>query len=163
MELEQFLELFNPLPGNCYMQVTTEPDETTKALASLMKNVNGELRVVYYTEDQELFDNLDVEKKQQVDSFAKPFRALPRDHDMIIFKDIFNQHLRPEQILKTAYTTLANAAHIIIMEKKGTMAIEETIELLDKFEFRSPNYIENVVEGYDLVMAKKLHMWGNGL
>ena len=163
MELQQFLELFNPLPGNCYMQVTTTPDETTSALDLLLKNVNGELRVVYYTEDKEAFESLDIEKKQQVDSFAKPFRALPRDHDIIIFKDILNQHLRSEQILKTAYTTLANAAHIIIMEKKGTMDIEATIEMLDKFEFRSANYIENVVEGYDLVMAKKLHMWGNGL
>lgn len=163
MDLNQFLELFNPLPGNCYMQVTTEPDQTTTALAQLMENVNGELRVVYYTEDKELFNSLDVDRKQQVDSFAKPFRALPRDNDIVIFKDIFSQHLRSEQLLKIAYTTLANAAHIIIMEKKGTMDIEATIELLDRFEFRSPNYIENVVEGYDLVMAKKLHMWGNGL
>lgn len=163
MELDQFLELFNPLPGNCYMQVTTNPDDTTIALGELMQNVNGELRVVYYTEDQEAFDALDVEKKQQVDNFLKPFRALPRDNDVVIFQELLSKHTKPEQLIKIAYTTLANAAHIIIMEKKGVMDIEATIDMLDRFEFRSPNYIDNVIEGYDLVMAKKLHMWGNGL
>ncbi len=163
MDLEQFLQLFNPLPGNCYMQVTTEPDQTTATLNELMQSVGGELRVAYYTEDQNAFDLLDIEKKQHIDSLAKPFRALPRDNDVVIFKDILSQHLRSEQLIKTAYTTLANAAHIIIMEKKGVMDIEVTIDLLDKYEFRTPNYIYNVVAGYDLVMAKKLHMWGNGL
>lgn len=163
MELDQFLELFNPLPGNCYMQVTTNPDDTTVALGKLMQNVNGELRVVYYTENQEAFDALHVEKKQHVDNFLKPFRALPRDNDVVIFKEVLYKHEKPEQLIKIAYTTLANAAHIIIMEKKGVMDIEATLDLLDRFEFRSPNYIDNVIEGYDLVMAKKLHMWGNGL
>lgn len=163
MVLDQFLELFNPLPGNCYMQVTTNPNETTTALGDLMRNVNGELRVVYYTEDQDAFEALDVEKKQQVDNFLKPFRALPRDNDIVIFQELLSKHTKPEQLIKIAYTTLANAAHIIIIEKKGVMDIEATIDMLDRFEFRSPNYIDNVIEGYDLVMAKKLHMWGNGL
>ena len=37
-----------------------------------------------------------------------------------------------------------------------------TKEMLEEFEFRSPNEID-VLPEYDLVMAKKLHMWGNGL
>jgi hypothetical protein len=48
------------------------------------------------------------------------------------------------------------------MQKKGTMNIEETLNILEEFEFRSQNYID-VLPEYDLVMAKKLHMWGNGL
>ncbi|MFT7861063.1 MAG: hypothetical protein ABXS93_09065 [Sulfurimonas sp.] len=147
MDLQQFTKLFNPLPGNRYLQVTTEPDATTDMLQKLMDEVEGELRLVHYEDD----------------ALSKPFRALPREYDMVIFKDILSKHLRFEQLLKIAYTTLANAAHIIIMEKKGEMDIEKTIDLLDRFEFRSPNYIDNIVEGYDLVMAKKLHMWGNGL
>jgi hypothetical protein len=42
------------------------------------------------------------------------------------------------------------------------MDIESTKELLEKFEFRAPNEID-VIDEYDLVMAKKMHMWGNGL
>jgi len=42
------------------------------------------------------------------------------------------------------------------------MDIEAMKEMLEEFEFRAANDID-VVEGYDLVMAKKMHMWGNGL
>ncbi|MDQ1245442.1 MAG: hypothetical protein QG565_1783, partial [Campylobacterota bacterium] len=36
------------------------------------------------------------------------------------------------------------------------------LKLLEEFEFRAPNEID-IVEGYDLIIAKKMHMWGNGL
>lgn len=162
MQLAQFLELFNPLPGNCYLEVTTNPNEITTALKSLLESKEGELRVALYGEDQTVLDKLEVEKKQFIEGFTKPFRALPRDHDCVIFKEIVSLHANPEQLLKTAYTTLANAAHIIIMEKKGSMDTEAMLEMLDRHEFRAPNSID-VLKEYDLVMAKKLHMWGKGL
>lgn len=81
---------------------------------------------------------------------------------MVIFKDIFHLHENPNMMLKLAYTTLANTAHIIIMQEKGTMDIEAMKILLEEYEFRAPNAID-VLPEYDLVMAKKMHMWGNGL
>ncbi|NOR57129.1 MAG: hypothetical protein GQ474_01230 [Sulfurimonas sp.] len=114
----------------------------------MMDSVNGELNLALYNED-----NL---------NFSQPFRAMPRDHDMVILKDIFYKHENQKMILKLAYLTLANTAHVIIMEKKGIMDIEATKELLEEFEFRAPNEID-IVDGYDLVIAKKMHMWGNGL
>ena len=148
MNLEQFLQLFNPLPGNHFLQITTAKDEITKALSFMLENVDGELDLALYNED-----NLD---------FSKPFRAPARSNDMVIFKDTFHAHQNQKMILKIAYTSLANTADIIIMEKKGVMDIEAMKEMLEEFEFRAPNEID-IVEGYDLVMAKKMHMWGNGL
>ena len=163
MDLEQFLELFNPYPGNHYLQVTTKVDETTTALNKLIKGVDGEFSLVVYDENeiniQSDFPNVKI---QHIKNFKNPFRALPRTHDIVVFKDIFHLHENQKGILKIAYTTLANAAHIIIMQKKGTMDIEAMKELLEEFEFRSANEID-VLPEYDLVMAKKLHMWGNGL
>ena len=147
-DLKQFLELFNPLPGNHYLQVTTIEDEITTALSSLMDNVDGELKVVLYNEE-----NLD---------FSQPFRARPRDHDIVLLKDIFYAHKNQEMILNIVYKTLAHTANIIIMEKKGVMDIEALKTTLEEFEFRSPNEID-IVDGYDLVVAKKMHMWGNGI
>ncbi len=143
MNLEQFLQLFNP-----YLQVCSREDEITIALKSMMNSVNGELSVVLYNDE-----NLD---------FSKAFRALPRSHDIVILQDVFHKHTNPKMILNLAYHTLANTADVIIMEKKGIMDIEATKTLLEEFEFRAPNDID-IVEGYDLVMAKKMHMWGNGL
>ena len=148
MDLEQFLELFKPLPGNHYLEVTTEVDAISEALGQLMEGVDGELKIVLYNED-----NL---------SFSQPFRAIPRDNDMVIIKDVYHLHQNKDTLLKLAYLTLANAANVIILEKKGLLDIEETKAHLERLEFRAPNEID-LLEGYDLVMAKKMHMWGNGL
>jgi len=148
MNLEQFSQLFNPLPGNHFLQITTAEDEITKVLSLMLEGVDGELDLALYNED-----NLD---------FSKPFRAPARSNDMVIFKDTFHAHQNQKMILKIAYTSLANTADIIIMEKKGVMDIEAMKNMLEEFEFRAANDID-IVEGYDLVMAKKMHMWGNGL
>ena len=148
MNLEQFLQLFNPLPGNHFLQITTAEDEITKALSLMLEGVDGELDLALYNED-----NLD---------FSKPFRAPARSNDMVIFKDVFHAHKNQKMILKIAYTSLANTADIIIMEKKGVMDVQAMKEMLEEFEFRAANDID-VVEGYDLVIAKKMHMWGAGL
>jgi hypothetical protein len=148
LKLNQFLQLFNPLPGNHYMQVCVKRDEITDALDSMLKIADGSLDVILYGEN-----NL---------NFSSPFKAHARSNDMILFKDTFMAHKNQNMILKIAYTSLANTADIIIMEKKGIMDIQKMKETLEKFEFRAANDIE-IVDGYDLVMAKKMHMWGNGL
>lgn len=163
MDLKQFLELFTPYPGNHYLQVTTKIDETTEALSALMKSVDGEFSLVHYGIQNEDFSLKFPEAKlQYIKNFKQPFRALPRTHDIIVFKDFFHLHENQKLVLKIAYTALANAGDIVIMQKKGTMDIEATLSLLEEFEFRSQNYID-VLPEYDLVMAKKLHMWGAGL
>ena len=78
MNLEQFSQLFTPLPGNHYLEVCTKEDEVTKLLSSMMDKVDGELSVVLYDEQ-----NL---------NFSQPFRAMPREHDMVILKDVFSKH-----------------------------------------------------------------------
>jgi len=148
MKLEKFRELFTPLPGNHYLQVSTCRDEMTEFLEELMSNVEGKLNLVlYYDENLKL---------------NQPFRAIPRDHDNVIFKDVFSAHENQDMLIKLAYLTLANTANIIIIEKKGVLDVEALKVKLESMEFRSPNDID-IIDGYDLVIAKKMHMWGNGL
>jgi len=162
MDLKQFLELFDPRPGNKFLQVTTKLDETTFALEALMQTVDGEMNVALYDSKEENLQKYTHSIIQNIDNFKKPFRAIPRDHDCVILKDILHLHLNPKGILKIAYTTLANNANIIIMQKKGTLDINATKELLEEMEFRNPNEID-IMEDFDVIVAKKLHMWGNGL
>ncbi len=161
MDLKQFLELFNPNPGNRYIQITDKFDETTIALENILSKVDGELHLVCYGNPESLHDNFKT-SIQYIKNVKTPFRALPREHNIVIFKNILHLHDNPELLLRIAYTTLANNANIIIMQDKNTMQIEELKELLEKFEFRSANYID-VLPEFDLVVAKKMHMWGNGL
>jgi len=163
MDLKQFLELFNPYPGNNYLQVTTEVNEISDAIYKLMQGVDGVFNLVHYSEDKiDLATRFPDANIQYIQNFKQPFRALPRTNDIVIFTELFHKHGNQKGILKIAYTTLANAAEVVIMQKKGTMDIEATLNILEEFEFRSQNYIDLLPE-YDLVMAKKLHMWGNGL
>jgi hypothetical protein len=162
-DLKQFSQLFKPLPGNKYLQVTTQPDETTTALCKILESVGGKLTLaIYDVNEKDYALEFPHATIQYLKNFEQPLRIVPRDHDMVIFKDIFHLHENPTMILKMAYLTLANTANIIIMQKKGTMDVEAIKTLLEEFEFRAPNQID-VLEEYDLVMAKKMHMWGNGL
>ena len=154
--LTKFLQLFNPYPGSHYMQVTTIADETTTSLSKLLDGV-GEFSLVMYGNDEVDFENV-----KYVKNFKEPYRAMPRSNDIIVLKDILSFHENPDALLKVAYSSLANTADIVIMEKKGVMDIQEMKQKLEEFEFRASNDID-IVDGYDLVMAKKMHMWGNGL
>ena len=161
-DLTQFLQLFHPLPGNKYLQVTTTCDDTTEALSEILKSVSGELSLALYVQEKnEVSKYPHSAKIQYIQNFQDPFRSIPRDFDMVIFKDIFHMHQNQKLLLKLAYTALANTAHIIIMEKKGMMDIDAIKAMLEDFEFRASNDIDVLYE-YDLVMAKKMHMWGNG-
>jgi len=113
-----------------------------------MDKVDGELKLVLYN-DENLKSN-------------QPFRAVPRDHDNVILKDVFAKHENQDMLIKLSYLTLANTANIIIIEKKGLLDIEALKTKLEYMEFRSPNEID-MIDGYDLVIAKKMHMWGAGL
>ena len=161
--LEQFRALFKPLQGNHYLHVTTNVDEISLLFQEMMQRVDGRFDIALYAKES-INDMLKLSSSniQHVDDFSKPFRALPRDHDMVVLKDIFYAHKNKKMILKHSYLTLANTANIIIMEKKGVMDIKAIKEMLEEYEFRAPNEID-IVDGYDLVMAKKMHMWGNGL
>lgn len=162
-DLELFRKLFNPLPGNHYLYVTTAMDDVSFLLDEMMQKVNGRLNIVVYGKnDLESNSKLCMENIQYVEDFTRTFRATPRDHDIVVFKDIFHSHENQKMILKLAYLTLANTANIIIMEKKGIMDVEAIKTMLEDYEFRAPNEID-IVDGYDLIMAKKMHMWGNGL
>ncbi|MFA5460906.1 MAG: hypothetical protein WC274_02375 [Sulfurimonas sp.] len=161
LDLELFRDIFKPLPGNHYLEVTTKTDEITKLFSDMMQSVGGEFNLALYAENEQSLEGITA-KTQFINDFKTPFRALPRDHDAVLLKDIFHLHQNKNMILKLSYLTLANTANIIIMEKKGILDIDEVMKQLEEFEFRTPNMIE-VVEGYDLFIAKKMHMWGNGL
>ncbi len=159
--MKQFLELFSPQPANSYLLVTTHLDALALALADKLSTYDGSLHVSLYPgEHQELYrDNM---KLLHVKDFKTPFRALPRSFDAVIFQDFYHLHEHKERIVKLAYNSLANTADIVILQERGEMNVALMLEMLENAEFRAGNKID-VLEQYDLVMAKKMHMWGAGL
>ena len=159
----QFLELINPQPGFKVLDVTSHADALTEAVRGHLEPF-GEHRLglALYPGEHQPFESSENLKVQNVPSFDLPFRALPRDNDIVILRDVFQHHTQIERVIKTVYTTLANTGDIIIVTRSEEADITEQMALLDRLEFRAPNSIE-MLEGYTVVVAKKMHMWGNGL
>ncbi|MEA3374466.1 MAG: hypothetical protein U9Q62_12345 [Campylobacterota bacterium] len=161
-EHREFLELFHPQPGYKLLEVTTHADALTQLLIDFLIPYDGRLSLSLFPGEHQHFEASEHLKLHTVPDFAKPFRALPRDNDIVILHDVFHRHTSPERILKACYTTLANTGEVIITVPKGEMDIVKMYEDLEKSEYRAANQID-IFEEYDLVMAKKMHMWGNGL
>ncbi|WP_345975535.1 hypothetical protein [Sulfurimonas sp. HSL3-7] len=162
-DYQQFLELIHPQPGFKVLDVTAHADGLTAALIEHLKPYpKHRLAVAEYPGEHQPFTESEHLKLQTVPHYKAPFRALPRDNDIVIIRDVLHRHEFAERILKSIYTTLANTGNIIVISEKGTVDVEAQKALLEAHEFRAANAIE-IHEGYDLVTAKKIHMWGNGL
>ncbi len=151
-------ELINPLPAYKILHVSDRVDGLAHDLKAILDEVDGALNLVLY----ECSDTMENVKVQFVSNYEEIFRGVPRDYDVVVFYNTFSKHQKQENMLKHAYHTLANAAFLIIIEKKDVMDIIFVKDKLAALEFRAPNEID-LLEGYDLIMAKKMHMWGNGL
>lgn len=163
--METFLELFRPQPGYKILDVTSHTDALTAMLLERLVPVHGRLALAQYPGSHtELAVPEEVSLQlQRVPDYTKVFRALPRDNDIVFLRDVLQQHAHPERILRAAYTTLANAAEVIIVTENGAADPEAQLTMLEKADFRAANVIEGVAEGVTVVMGKKMHMWGNGL
>jgi hypothetical protein len=160
---QQFLQLIHPQPGFKVLDITSHADMLTAAiLEHLSPFPEHRLALSLYPGEHHIFESGDSLKMHSVPNYSTPFRALPRDNDVVLIRDVLQQHAFRERMLKGIYTTLANTGDIIIISKKGSADIEEQKAMLEAAEFRASNSID-ILEGYDLVMAKKMHMWGNGL
>ncbi len=160
---EQFLELIQPQPGFKVLDVTAHADALTEAVIAHLKPFRQHrMALALYPGEHQEFETSEELKIQEVPNYNLPFRALPRDNDIVIIRDVFHKHTQAERILKSIYTTLANTGDIIIVTKSEEANVQEQLDILERLEFRSANSID-ILDGYTLVVAKKMHMWGNGL
>lgn len=163
--MEKLLELFLPQPGYKILDITAHTDGVSDLLLGRLSEVNGRLIVAQYPgENAPIFSDSGAQLQiQKIPDYSKPFRALPRDNDIVFVRDVLHRHDFPERILKAVYTTLTNAAEIVIVTEKGAADTEKQMAMLEAAEFRAANVVDGVLEGFVVVMAKKMHMWGNGL
>lgn len=160
---QQFLELITPQPGFKVLDITTHADALTEAVIEHLKPFPGNrVAVAMYPGVHQSFESSEALKLQEIPNFNLPFRALPRDNDIVIIRDVLHQHTQLKRILQAIYSTLANTGNIIIITKNEDADVEAQMSLLEEHEFRAANTID-ILEGYTIVMAKKMHMWGNGL
>ena len=163
--MEKLLELFTTQPGFKILDVTAHADALTQQLSNALVPAQGRLALAHYPGEhhEPAVDDTVQFQAQSVPDYAKPFRALPRDNDIVFIRDVLHRHKAPERVLRAVYTTLANAAIVVIVTAEGEVDPQMQLAMLEKADFRAGNVIEGIAEGFTVVTGKKMHMWGNGL
>ena len=144
-ELLEFNSLIQDSPSLALLQVGEGIDKITSSLQFIATRNSG-------TIDTKLSDDINCEK----------FRLTSREYEYAILINSLNICEDKKKFLDVVYHALENSAQIILIEDKNNSNISEMIKLLDEANYRAANDID-IFEDYNLVMAKKLHMWGNGL
>jgi len=144
-EIEEFSSLLEDAPALCLLNIANGVNPLINILEEKINKNEGTL------ESKDL-NNITCEK----------FRLRSREFEYCILFDTITSCQEKEKFIKACYRSLENSAFIIVIEPKQSNNISEVIELLDLCEFRVASNID-IFDDYNLIMAKKLHMWGNGL
>lgn len=153
--------LLHPTPHTKIMVVTSHLDTMVEELGGFLAPYEGLIDVSLFPGDHQ---NLNpFHKTFTIKDYKSPAGGIPRDYAAIIVQDVLHLHESPRKFLELIYRTLLNASEIIIVQKNDSMSITEIESLLDQVEFRAINTMSDLMEGHEVIVGKKMHMWGNGL
>lgn len=153
--------LLHPTPHTKIMLVTSHLDSMAEELGVFLSPYAGVIDLSLFPGEHQRLNTF--HKTFTIKDYKSPAGGVPRDYAAVIVHDVLHLHESPQKFLQLIYRTLLNASEIIIVQKNGSMGIAEVEALLDQVEFRAINAITDLIEGYEVIVAKKMHMWGNGL
>lgn len=155
--------LLHPTPHTKVMVVTSHLDSMIEELGDFLAPYEGLIDVSLFPGEHQPILHSTLHKTFTLKDYRSPAGGIARDYASVIVQDVLHLHESPRKFLELIYRTLLNATEIIILQKNGVMAIHEVESLLDEVEFRAINAITDLIDGYDVIVGKKMHMWGNGL
>ncbi len=144
-ELNLFKGLFQPFQNISILHINNGLEFLNPVIEEVVKGLEGDINFINF-----------------IDESSAKLKASAREFEYIILSDILSYCPNRDKVIKVMYKALENSANIIILEKKSNDNLEEIKTLLDKTSFVAINDID-LFEDYNLITAKKLHMWGSGL
>jgi hypothetical protein len=156
-------QLLHPTPNTKIMVATSHLDAMSEELTSFLAPYGGLVDLSLFPGEHQDFSDLGIHKVHVIKDYKSPAFGIPRDYASVIVQDVLHLHESPLKFLQLIYRTLLNATEIIIVQKKEAMSTNEIEALLEQSEFRAANTIFDLLDGYDVIVAKKMHMWGAGL
>ena len=144
-EFESFNCLFQKDPNIAILNINNDCDEIKQELENIVNTIGGSFK-------NKEFDEIELNR----------FRLTAREFEYAVVCDCLDKVENVDRFIKEIYKSLENSAQIIVLSKKGKQDIKTLEDILDRNDFRAVNSID-IFEKYHLVMAKKMHMWGNGL
>ncbi|MFZ5373927.1 MAG: hypothetical protein ACOZBX_00060 [Campylobacterota bacterium] len=155
--------LLHPTPHTKIMVVTSHLDSMAEELGHFLSPYEGLIDLSLFPGEHRDLVHGTFHKTFPIKDYRSPAAGVPRDYAAVIVQDVLHRHENPHKFLQMAYRTLLNASEIIIVQQNGSMPPAEVESLLDQAEFRAINAIMDLIEGYDVIVGKKMHMWGQGL
>ena len=156
-------QLLHPTPNTKIMVITSHLDGMIEELSTFLTPFEGKIDVSLFPGEHNELSSQCLHKIFTIKDYNSPAGGIPRDYAAVIVHDVLHLHQSPQKFLELIYKTMLNATEIIIVQKNGVMDIVNVENLLDTAEFRAINAIMDLVEGYEVIVGKKMHMWGNGL
>ncbi len=144
-ELKLFKDLFQPFPNISVLHINNGAKFIDAPIKEVVDFLDGNLEYIEFMEEK-----------------SARIKATAREYEYIVLSDILSYCPNKDKVLKLMYKALENSANIIVLEKKSNNNMDEIKQLLDESSFVAINHIE-LFEEYNLITAKKLHMWGSGL
>ncbi len=141
-ELEQFGSLFNMTPSVSILHYIEEANDITKELESLVGSIDGKVKTI---ENNPPLNYLRREAKHS-------------GFDYVVISCTVVQHEDKNSFMNLISKSLRDSGYMIILEDKD-QSLDSVYELLEKYDYGAVNSID-IFEKYNLIMAKKLHMWG---
>lgn len=161
--MSSFCDLFQTSPQMKILVATSHSDALIEEVCVFLEPFNATVDLSLYPGEHEECSSAVIGKKDTIKDFNSPIRSATRDYETIILQDVLHLHSLPLKLLQLIYRSLENSAEVIIIQKCGVIETSDVEALLEKSEFRAANTIGDLIEGYDVIVAKKMHMWGNGL
>ncbi len=158
-----FFDLFHPSPQMKILAVSSHADSFLVELADFLSLHNGSMDLSFYPGEHQELSYSSITKIDRLKNFSSLPRSASRDYEAVIIQDVLHLHSLPLKFLQLLYRSMENSAEIIIVQQKGAMKSSDIEALLEQSEFRVPNTIDDLVEGCEVIVGKKMHMWGNGL
>lgn len=158
-----FFDLLHPSPQMKILAVSSHADFLLSELADFLQPHNGSMDIALYPGEHQEVSNTSIARRDTLKDYTSPPRSTSRDYEAVIVQDVLHLHTLPLKFLQLIYRSMENSAEVIIVQKKGVMETSDVEALLEQSEFRAPNSIDDLIEGYDVIVAKKMHMWGAGL
>ena len=161
--MERLTELLHPSPQMKIMAVTSCTDGMVEVLGSFVAGHNGSMDVSLYPGEHREIASEGIGKVDTIRDYRSPLRVATRDYEAVIVRDILHLHEMPLKLLGLIYRSMENSAEIIVVQSHGSVDHRTVEGWIEEAEFRAVNTITDLIAGCDVIVAKKMHMWGNGL
>ncbi|MFA6628949.1 MAG: hypothetical protein WCS55_04195 [Sulfuricurvum sp.] len=142
---------------------TSHADILIEEICTHLEPFNATVDLSLYPGEHMEYSSAVICKCDVIKDFNSPIRSATRDYETIILQDVLHLHTFPLKLLQLVYRSLENSAEVIIIQSNGAIETSEIEVMLEKSEFRAANTISDLIAGCDVIVAKKMHMWGNGL